>query len=210
MAAVTICSDFGAQKNKVWHCFPIYLSWSDGTRCHNLSFLGREHSSTHQQKIGLKIYWAWPCPSGQDPVSPSVSLTHQEASTSLYPSPSEGRQDENHNHRKLTNLITGTTALSSSKKLWAMLCRPTQDGRVMVESSGKMWSPGEGSGKPHQHSHLTNCMNSMERQKDMTLKDEPLRSVGIQHATGKERRNSFRKITEAEPVLRKTILHRNL
>ena len=32
MAAVTICSDFGAQKNKVWHCFhcfPIYLPWSD-------------------------------------------------------------------------------------------------------------------------------------------------------------------------------------
>ena len=32
MAAVTICSDFGAQKNKVshcFHCFPIYLPWSD-------------------------------------------------------------------------------------------------------------------------------------------------------------------------------------
>ena len=40
MAAVTICSDFGAPKNKVWHCFhyfPIYLPWSDGTRCHDLS-----------------------------------------------------------------------------------------------------------------------------------------------------------------------------
>ena len=29
MAAVTICSDFGAQKDKVWHCFPIYFPWSD-------------------------------------------------------------------------------------------------------------------------------------------------------------------------------------
>ena len=41
MAAVTICSDFGAQENKVlhcFHCFPIYLSWSDGTGCHDLSF----------------------------------------------------------------------------------------------------------------------------------------------------------------------------
>ena len=38
MAAITICSDFGAPKNKVWHCFPIYLPWSDGTRCHDLSF----------------------------------------------------------------------------------------------------------------------------------------------------------------------------
>ena len=36
-AAVIIRSDFGAQKNKVWHCFSIYLPWSDGTRFHNLS-----------------------------------------------------------------------------------------------------------------------------------------------------------------------------
>ena len=42
MPAVTICSDFGAPKNKVCHCFycfPIYLPWSDGTRCHDLRFL---------------------------------------------------------------------------------------------------------------------------------------------------------------------------
>ena len=42
MAAVTICSDFGAQKNKVSHCFPIYLPWSDGTRCFDLSSLNIE------------------------------------------------------------------------------------------------------------------------------------------------------------------------
>ena len=45
MAGVTICSDFGAQENKVWHCFhcfPIYLLWSDGSRCHDLSFLNVE------------------------------------------------------------------------------------------------------------------------------------------------------------------------
>ena len=42
MAAATICSDFGAQENKVCHCFHcllIYLPWSDGTGCHDLSFL---------------------------------------------------------------------------------------------------------------------------------------------------------------------------
>ena len=42
MATVTICSNFGAQNNKVWHCFhcfPIYFPGSDGTRCHDLSFL---------------------------------------------------------------------------------------------------------------------------------------------------------------------------
>ena len=39
-AAITICSDFGAPPKKVWHCFhysPIYLPWSDWTRCHDLS-----------------------------------------------------------------------------------------------------------------------------------------------------------------------------
>ena len=41
MAAVTICSDFGVQENKVchsFHCFLIYLPWSDETRCHGLVF----------------------------------------------------------------------------------------------------------------------------------------------------------------------------
>ena len=41
MAAVTICSNFGAQENKVFHCFhcfPIYFPWSDGTGCHDLGF----------------------------------------------------------------------------------------------------------------------------------------------------------------------------
>ena len=45
MAAVTIGSVFGAHKNKVchcFHCFPIYLPWSDGTGCQDLSFLNIE------------------------------------------------------------------------------------------------------------------------------------------------------------------------
>ena len=41
-AAVTIHSDFGAQKNKFSHCFPIYLPWSDGTGYHDISFLNVE------------------------------------------------------------------------------------------------------------------------------------------------------------------------
>ena len=44
---------------------------------------GREHSPAHQQKVGLKLYWAWSQPSEQDPASPSVNLSHQEASISL-------------------------------------------------------------------------------------------------------------------------------
>ena len=47
-----------------------------------------------------------------------------------------------------------------------------QDRQVMVESSDKMWSTGEGNGKPLQYSCLENPMNSMKRQKGMTLKDE--------------------------------------
>ena len=45
MTAITICSDFGAQENKVchcFHCFPICLLWHDGTGCHDLSFLNAE------------------------------------------------------------------------------------------------------------------------------------------------------------------------
>ena len=46
----------------------------------------------------------------------------------------------------------------------------------MVERSDRMWFTGEGNGKPLQYSCLENPMNSMERQKDRTLKDELPRS----------------------------------
>ena len=74
-----------------------------------------------------------------------------------------------------------------------MPCRATQDGWVMVESSDKMWSTGEGKGKPLQYSCFDNPMNSMKRQKDKTLKDELPRSVGTQYATGDQQRNKSRK-----------------
>ena len=76
-------------------------------------------------------------------------------------------QSENHNHRKPTKLITWITALSNSMKLWAMPCRATQDGQVMVESSDKTGSTGEGNSKL-QYSCLENPMNSMKRQKMIT------------------------------------------
>jgi len=56
----------------------------------------------------------------------------------------------------------------------------------MVERSDRMWSTGEGNGKPLQYSCLENPMNSMKRQKDMTFKDELHRSVGAQYGTGEE------------------------
>ena len=78
---------------------------------------------------------------------------------------------------------TRTTALSNSMKL-SRARGASQDGRVMVERSDRMWSTGEGNGKPLQYSCLENPMNSMKRQKDRTLKDELPRSVGAQYATG--------------------------
>ena len=79
-----------------------------------------------------------------------------------------------------------------------MPCRAIQDRQVMVESSDKMWSTGEGNGKPLQYSCLENPMDSMKRQKDKTLKDELLKSVGAQYATGNQWRNHSRKNEEME------------
>ena len=91
------------------------------------------------------------------------------------------------------------TALSYSMKLWAMPCRATQDRWVMVESSDKTWSTGEGNGKPLQCSCLENPINSMIRQKDRTPKDELSRSIGTHYATEEECRNNSRKNEETEP-----------
>ena len=68
-----------------------------------------------------------------------------------------------------------------------------------MESSDKMWSTGEGNGKPFQYSCLENPMNCMKRQKDRTLKDELPRSVGAQYTTGDQWRNNSRKNEETEP-----------
>ena len=80
-----------------------------------------------------------------------------------------------------------------------MLCGATQDGRVMVERSDRMWSTGEGNGKPLQFSCLENPMNSMKRQNDRKLKRELLRSVGAQYATRDQWRNNSRKNEGMEP-----------
>ena len=80
-----------------------------------------------------------------------------------------------------------------------MLCRATQDRWVTMETSDKMWSTGEGNGKPLQYSCLENPMNSMKRQKERTLKDELPRSVGDQYAIGDQWRNNSRNNEETEP-----------
>jgi len=75
----------------------------------------------------------------------------------------------------------------------------TQDGRVMVERFDRMWSTGEGNGKPLQYSCLENPMNSMKRQNDSILKEKLPRSIGAQYATGDQWRNNYRKNEGVEP-----------
>ena len=68
-----------------------------------------------------------------------------------------------------------------------------------MESSDKMWSTGEETGKRLQYSCLENPMNSMKRQKVRTLKDELPRSVVAQYVTGDQQRNNSRKNEETDP-----------
>ena len=102
----------------------------------------------------------------------SVARGHQRADT-LKPY-SQKTSQSNH---------TRTTALSNSMKL-SHVRRATQDRRVMEERADRMWSTGEGNGKPLQYSCLENPRNSMKRQNDRLLKEELPRSVGAQYATG--------------------------
>ena len=69
----------------------------------------------------------------------------------------------------------------------------------MVERFNRMWSPGEGNGKPHHYSCLENTINSMKRQNDRLLKEELPRSVGAQYATGDQWRKNSRKNEGMEP-----------
>ena len=76
----------------------------------------------------------------------------------------------------------------------------TQDGWVMVERSDRIWSTGEGNGKPLQYSCLENPMNSMKGKNDRMLKEELSRLVSVQCATGDQWRNNFRKNGRMEPT----------
>ena len=70
---------------------------------------------------------------------------------------------------------------------------------IMVERSDRMWSTGEGNGKPLQYSSLENPMNSMKRQNDRILKEELPRAVDAQYATRDQWRKNSRKNEGMEP-----------
>ena len=121
-------------------------------------------------------------PVEQDPVFCTASPSHQEACTSLLSSSIRGQTEEA--RTTIPQLPEWKPQLlkahkndnmdhSNSMKLWAMACRPTQDRQVMLESSVKTWSNGEGNGKSLHYSCLKNPLNSMKSQKDVTPEDEP-------------------------------------
>ena len=76
----------------------------------------------------------------------------------------------------------------------------------MVERSDRMWSTGEGNGKPLQYSCLENPMNGMKRQNDRILKEELPRLVSVQYATGGQWRNNSRKNEGMEPNENNTLV----
>ena len=94
-----------------------------------------------------------------------------------------GRHTEPYSQKTSQSNHPRNTALPNSMKL-SHACRATQDRQVMVERSDRMWSTGEGNGKPLQYSCLENHMNSMKRQNDRIPKEELPKSVGAQYATG--------------------------
>ena len=103
-----------------------------------------------------------------------------------------------HSQKTSQSNHTRTTALSNSMKP-SHNHGATQDGWVMVERSDRMWSTGEGNGKPLQYSCFENAMNSRKRQNDRIPKEKLPRSLGAHYATGEEWRNNSRKNEGMEP-----------
>ena len=123
----------------------------------------------------IKIYWAWPHPSEQDPVSPSVSLSHQEAFITFLSFSSRGQTDwkpqsqktnqSNHNGPQpcLTQWNYEPCHVGPPKtdeSWWRVLTKhgPLEKGM---------------NGKPLQYSCLENPKNSMKRQKEHWKRNSP-------------------------------------
>ena len=94
-----------------FHRFLIYLLRSYGSWCHDLSFWSAEFQVTC---FSLLFH-----PHQEEDREKKQELQ------------SHSLQNENHNHRKVIKMITLIIALCNSVKLWAMMCRATQDGQVM-------------------------------------------------------------------------------
>ena len=113
-----------------------------------------------------------------------------------YPSPSEGRESENHSHRKLTNLIIWTTALSNSMKLWSMPCRPlNMDGSWWRDlTKCGPWEKGMAN-----HFSILALRTPWTAWKGKKIGHWRRNFLAAQQATGDQWRNNYRKNEEMEP-----------
>ena len=148
--------DFAGLRRAQGHCLQQF--WEPGhaglSPVKGRQSSGRAHSPTIGRTLDLRFTEHGLAPQSKTLFSLQPAPPNRRLPQASYSHPSEGRQNENYNFRKLTKLITWITTSSNSMKLWARPCRATQDGRVMVESSDKMWSTGEGRGNALQHSCL--------------------------------------------------------
>ena len=90
-SVVACCKVLGTQGSRACmgpfeggHCYLHYLHHSLAS-----GHITEGWSPTHQQKMGLKIYWIWPCPSEQDLVSPYSVSPIRKLPWASYPYPSE-------------------------------------------------------------------------------------------------------------------------
>ena len=109
-----------------------------------------------------------------------------------------GRQNENHSHRKLSNWSHGPQPCLTQWNYEPCRVGPPKMDRSWWRVLHKMWSTGEGNGKPLLFSCLENPMSSTKKQKERTLNDELPRSVGARYATGDQWKNNSRKNEETE------------
>ena len=145
---------------------------------------GREHSSTLQQKIGLKIYWAWPHPSEQDLDSHTASPSHQEASTSLL------------------SLSTSRHGPQSCLTQWNY--EPGPIGPLKMGGSWWRVLTKHGPLEKEMANHfsiltLRTPWTVWKCKKDRTLKDDVPRYIGTQYAAGEEWKKSSGKNEKADP-----------
>ena len=115
----------------------------------------------------MKIHSARP----SYPHSQAVPSTRKFAQAS-YPHPSEGRQNENHHHRKLAKLITWITALCNLMKLSHACVGPPKMDRSWWRILTKH-GPLEKGMANHFSILALSPMNCMKREKTVKLKDEP-------------------------------------
>ena len=152
-----LCNSFSV----LWQCLFLGLEWK-------LTFSSPVATAEFSKFAGiLSAYWAWPLPSEQDRFPLSLSLLSGNFHKPLILL--HQRADRLKTTQKTNQSDHMDHSLAYSMKLWAMPCRVTQDGWVMVERSGRKLSTGGGNGKPLYYSCLENLMNSMNHMRSPFL-----------------------------------------